>query len=185
MTDKVSGGLAKIKDYPLSDADIRKILGDDIPIIAYPDLGRFHSINQCFDSKGRCILFFPTTSHNNGHWCCMMKKPDGITFWDSYGEPPEEQKDDIPLEMKQYLDIDEPYLTKLLKSANCPVYYNTHQYQQLKDGVNSCGRWCVSRLLYIDKGEDYFKKVVDKFCKETKKSPDDFVSALTANWLRK
>jgi len=185
MSETVSGGLAKMKDYPLSDADIKKILGSDIPVLTYPDLGKFHSIDQCFDSKGRCIILFLTTGPTEGHWCCMMRKKEGIYFFDPYGEPPEEQKDDIPEEMKRYLDIDEPYLMRLLKSANCPVYYNTHQYQKLTEGVNTCGRWCVARLLYASKSDEYFKSVVDKFCRETKKTPDDFVSALLANWLGK
>lgn len=181
----VKGGLAKLKDYALSDADIKKILGDDIPVLTYPDLANFHSIDQCFDGKGRCIILFLTTGPREGHWCCMLRKKDAIYFFDPYGEAPEEQKEDIPSELQQYLNIDEPYLTRLLKASGLPVYYNTHDYQAERQGVNTCGRWCVARLLYAPKSDSYFKSVVDKFCKKYNLTPDDFVSALLANWLGK
>ena len=43
--------LEEVKDYPLSDADIRTILGRDISILTYPDLAQMNSIDECFDDK--------------------------------------------------------------------------------------------------------------------------------------
>ena len=56
-----------IKDYPLSDDDIRTILGNDIKIITYPMLGKMRDISEAFDSKGRCIMLYLTHSESSGH----------------------------------------------------------------------------------------------------------------------
>jgi hypothetical protein len=46
-------GMGEVQDYPLSDGDIRKMLGSDIKIITYPELKHMKSIDECFDKKGR------------------------------------------------------------------------------------------------------------------------------------
>ena len=178
------GGIDEVKDYPLSDADIRRILGNNIRILTYPDLKNLRSIDECFDDQGRCILLFLTSSPTEGHWVCMLRKKKGIEFFDPYGDSPEEVKDDIPRTRREMLDMNQPYLTRLMKASGLPVYYNTYPFQQDKASVNTCGRWCVARCLYAPKSLDYFHKVVMK-AKAKGMSPDDFVSGLTANWLKK
>jgi hypothetical protein len=175
------GGIQSHVEYPLSDDDIRHVLGSDIKILTYPDLEGMRSIDNCFDDKGRCILLFLTESETSGHWCCMMNKPDGIYFWDPYGDAPEEQKENIPDSRLQQLDMDQPLLTSLMRQSKRPVYYNSHQYQKDGRGINTCGRWCVTRLLYAPKSEEEFLKVV----KKSKLNPDEFVVGLTAHWLEK
>ena len=175
------GGVQDHIAYPLSDDDIRHILGKDIKIFTYPDLETMSSIEDCFDAKGRCIILFLTENETSGHWCCMMRKKKGIYFWDPYGEEPEEQKDGVPKSRLEQLDMDQPLLTELFRKSGLPVYYNSHQYQTDRRGVNTCGRWCVARLLYAPKSEEYFLKVV----KDSKLPPDTFAVGLTANWLKK
>lgn len=176
--------MEEIQDYPLSDNDIRQILGQEIRIMTYPELKHLRSIDQCFDSKGRCILLFLTSSPTDGHWCCMMNKPDGIHFFDPYGESPEDVKGGVSMPMREQLDMRQPYLTRLLRASGRPVFYNTVPYQQEKSGVNTCGRWCVVRLMYAPKSDAYFHKVVQKAYKKGM-TPDTFVSGLTANWIGK
>lgn len=177
----MEGGVNELKDYALSDSDIRHLLGDDIAIHTYPELQNMRSVDELFDSKGRAIVLWLTNSPTEGHWTCLMRKRKGIEFWDPYGDPPGEQIEDLSKARLQALDQNGPFLTKLLRGSGRPVYYNTHQYQKLKDGVNTCGRWCVARLMYAPKSEEYFKGVVDKSGME----PDTFVSALIANYLGK
>jgi len=177
----MEGGISELKDYALSDADIRQLLGDDIAIHTYPELQDMESIDELFDSKGRAILLWLTNSPTEGHWTCLMRKKKGIMFWDPYGDPPGDQLEDFSEARLKALDQDGPFLMKLLKESGRSIYYNSHQYQKLKDGYNTCGRWCVARLLYAPKSEEYFKKVVDKSGME----PDTFVAALIANYLGK
>ena len=175
------GGVQPLIEYPLSDDDIRRVLGNDIEILTYPELERKQSIDECFDRKGRCIILFLTESETSGHWCCMMKHKDGIYFWDPYGDAPEEQKEGLSNSRLQRLDMDQPFLTRLLRASGRPVSYNSHQYQTDGRGINTCGRWCVARLLYAPKSEDYFYNVV----KKSKLPPDEFVVGLTSYWLKK
>ncbi len=173
--------LAEVKDYPLSDADIRTILGDNIKIITYPELKKMRSINDCFDNQGRCILLFLTNSPTEGHWCCMLRKKKGIEFFDPYGEAPEEQKDGVPKSQLEALDSSKPYLTALMRSSGLPVYYNTHKFQKESASINTCGRHCVVRCLYAPYSIQKYASII----KKSGMSPDDFVSGLTYDKLNK
>jgi hypothetical protein len=177
----MEGGINQLKEYSLSDADIRKVLGSDIKILTYPMLGKMKSINEAFDSKGRCMLLFLTENESTGHWVCMINRPNEIEFFDSYGEAPEEQKDMLSRSRLEALDQDSPYLMKLLRASGKKVIYNTHPFQSEKAGVNTCGRWCIARLLYAPKSLRYFYNVIQK----SGMNPDTFVSGLTANSLGK
>lgn len=169
-------GLGKIKDYPLSDADIRRILGKDIKIITYPDLANMRSIDEAFDGKGRCIMLYLTQSETSGHWVCMLRKADGIEFFDPYGEPPEKALHSITPEEREAYGEAEPYLTNLLKASGMKVIYNTYPFQKDKSNVNTCGRHSVVRCLYAPYTLKKYKAVMDS----SGMTPDDFVSALTA-----
>ena len=174
-------GLGRIKSYPLSDSDIRKILGDDISIITYPDLGKVESIDEVFDRKGRCIMLYLTEDEQTGHWVCMLKKGNRIDFFDPYGEAPEKALDTVPEEQKERLGEEEPLLTRLFRQSGKQIYYNTYPFQKDKRDVNTCGRHSVVRCLYAPYSLDKYKAVVDS----SGMSPDNFVSALTAEKLGK
>jgi hypothetical protein len=175
------GGLAEVKDYPLSDGDIRKILGADIKIIPYPELQNKRSIDECFDGKGRCIVLFLTQSPVEGHWCCLLNKKKGIEFFDPYGDSPDGVIDEIPAQRREALDMERPYLARLLKQSGRPVFYNSYPFQKDKANVNTCGRHCVVRCLYAPFSLEKYKQTIDA----SGMSPDNFVSALTASALGK
>ena len=177
----ISGGLKPMVEYALSDTDIRKILGNDISIITYPELAKIQNIDEIFDNKGRCVLLYLTSSPNCGHWCCLLRKKRGIEFYDPYGEPPDTQFNE---KTRDELGEPEDYLTELLEKSGTPYFYNKHQYQKDKAGVNSCGRWSCCRLIYGNKSDKYFKKVVEK-ANEHGMTNDEFITALTANFLGK
>jgi hypothetical protein len=174
------GGLAEVKSYALSDSDITKILGPT-KIFPYPDLEHMTSIDQCFDDKGRCIILFPNVSATMGHWCCMIRRPKSIEFFDPYGDAPERQKDGLPEHHKENLDIDEPLLTRLMRASGLPVYYNTHPFQSDRAAISTCGRHCVVRLLYAPYSLDKYASII----KKSGLTPDDFVSGVTYDKLRK
>jgi len=175
------GGLAKAKNYALSDADIRTILGNNISILTYPQLAELNSIDECFDDKGRCILLFLTQSANSGHWCCLLNKKDGIHFFDPYGDKPESQFENVSEEDLREYGEDQPYLTQLLKASGRPVYYNTHQFQSMKSGNAECGRHSIVRCLYAPYSLDKYKAIIDK----SGMTPDEFVVGVTYDKLRK
>jgi hypothetical protein len=174
-------GLGRAKDYPLSDGDIKKILGSDTQIITYPMLKGFKNIDQCFDRKGRCILLFLTTSPTEGHWVCMLRRPNSIEYFDPYGESPEEMKEQLPQSLLSQLDESRPYLSNLMRASGLPVYYNTHSFQKDRANINTCGRHCVVRCLYAPYSVERYLKTIQK----TGLSPDDFVIGKTYDILKK
>lgn len=174
-------GLGRIKSYALSDTDIRRILGRDIKIITYPQLGQMSSIDQAFDKKGRCIMLYLTEDDSTGHWVCMLNKGDSIEFFDPYGEAPEKALEMVPEENREALGEGEPLLTRLLRASGKAVYYNTFPFQKDKADVNTCGRHSVVRCLYAPYSLEKYKKVMDS----SGMTPDNFVSALTAEKLGK
>jgi hypothetical protein len=173
--------MEEIKSYPLSDDDIRTILGRDIKIITYPDLAKMKNINQAFDAKGRCIMLYLTEDAHSGHWVCMLNKGNTIEYFDPYGEAPEKALDSVPQSKLQELNEAYPYLTRLLRGSGKKVVYNHYAFQKEKRDVNTCGRHSVVRCLYAPYAIGKYKKVMDG----SGMSPDDFVSALTAEKLGK
>jgi hypothetical protein len=176
----------QIKAYPLSNQDIQDILAPDTEIHIYPDFASMSSIDEAFDKLGRCIFLFLTESKSAGHWLCMIKRGDTIEYWDSYGKPPEEQRNWLSQEELDALNEGEPYLMNLLEQSGYKVYYNTHKYQKESSKDNECGRWVVARLVCKDISNDEFLKLVKKGMKENNlQSEDDWVSAFIYDILGK
>jgi hypothetical protein len=176
----MSVGLGELKAYALSDADIKAMLGP-VKITTYPELEGISDINQLFDAQGRAILFFPNQTPTIGHWTCLIKRPNMIEFFDPYGERPDDQKDGMTRSKMEQLDIDQPLLSRLLRSTSLPVYYNSHAFQSSRDDVATCGRHCAVRLLYKP-------FTIDKYAKTIKRSglkADDFVVGVTYSKIRK
>lgn len=174
--------ISEVKQYALSDNDIRKILGNDIRIWNYPQLKDLDTADELFDSKGRAILLFPNISPTAGHWTCLINRPNKIEFFDSYGDAPDtEQRDGLSRSRLEQLDIEKPDLTRLLRASGKPVFYNTYPFQKEAGNVATCGRHATVRLLYAPYSLDKYKKVIDL----ANMSPDDFVSGLTFDKLQK
>jgi hypothetical protein len=171
----------KIKSYSLSDGDIRRLLGDDISIMTYPELKHIKNIDDCFDSKGRCIILYLTESENSGHWTALLKRGNHIEFFDPYGSSPEGVRKEIAPEQREALDETQPYLQNLLKGSAYSVSYNHNPFQIDKPGINTCGRHCVTRLAHGDLPLDKYKALI----KNSGQSPDDFVTDYTYKALHK
>jgi len=173
--------LERAESYPLSDSDIRKLLGQHISLITYPDLADMESINECFDKQGRCILLFLTSSPTSGHWCWLLRDRDGIEFFDPYGERPDAQKGGADPVLLQQMDQRQPYLTRLLRNAKVPVFYNKTDFQEEDSDVNTCGRHCAVRCMY----DNLTLKKYTQMIKKSGMSPDDFVTKITYDKLHK
>jgi hypothetical protein len=164
------GGLTEIKSHPLSDYDLRQLLGHNITIRTNRQIEGEQDIDNLFDNEGRFIMLYTPEDPKFGHWVCLIRFKDHIYYFDPYGDPPDQKVDlgDYP-----------PTLTKLLEAKGLPVYYNKHAYQTLRNDVATCGRWCAVRLHYKNKTENQFYNIVKIF----KGYPDDFVAAFIYNFI--
>jgi hypothetical protein len=173
--------MEEAKEYALSDDDIRTLLGSGIKITTYPDLEKAHRIDELFDRMGRAILFVPQQNEQQGHWCCLIKKGKTIEFFDPYGEAPEAQKDTLDNDHLTKMRMNEPLLADLLTDNPYKVIFNKIKLQELKDCVNTCGRHCVSRLLFEKYPIGKYRDII----KRSGMSPDEFVVKLTYDELGK
>jgi hypothetical protein len=166
--------------YALSDDDIRHLLGN-IKITTYSDLENCHNINELFDSKGRAIIFFPQQNEQSGHWCCMIKNGREIEFFDPYGDEPDAQKDTISESKLEQMHMDKPLLVNLLSNSGCRVFFNKVQLQKLSNDVQTCGRHCVSRLMFSKYPIRRYREII----KKSGLTPDEFVVENTYDHLGK
>jgi hypothetical protein len=178
--------LAQIKGYALSNDDIQEILEPDTKIITYPQFGTMNHIDEAFDALGRCIFLFLTTGPTTGHWLTMFKRKEGIEYFDSYGERPEEQRKWVEPDMLEELGEGEPYLMNLLRSSGYRVYSSTVPYQSDRSDVATCGRWAVARLICKDfSNKQFYDLVREQMRAQDLKSPDDWVALFTYEQLGK
>jgi hypothetical protein len=172
--------MKQLKAYSLGDNDVQEILPTMTRIVVYNDLYDVDDIHDLMDDRGRFILLYPREAKNIGHWVCVfINRDNDIEYFDSYGEPPEHTKKDLPKEKQEELDIVEDILIEKLKKSGRGVVYNKTPYQELKYGINTCGRHCVSRLAFHQATAEEYKKILDDMKKGTKKTYDDIVSILT------
>lgn len=172
----------EVINYALSDADINRILAPHpTKIFTYPDLENMNSIDECFDSERRCMMLYPVSAENHGHWVCMIQRPNEIEFFDPYGKAPDSELKWLGSAKRRELNIETPTLTRLMKESGYKVIYNSYDFQKDKEDVNTCGRHCAVRLMYKKMRLDQYKKMV----LSCGLSPDEFVSGITYLKLHK
>jgi hypothetical protein len=164
-----------IKEKPLSNFDIKKYL-PDAKIITYDELSTYNDINELLQKDKDYAIMLYENSENVGHWVCILKpNANTIEFFDPYGLEPDKQ-----LKYSEYSNDGNKYLTNLLNKTTQRVIYNPIAYQKEKQDINTCGRWCVARVITMLNGIslDKFYKMFVNTKKETKKDYDSIVSSI-------
>jgi hypothetical protein len=146
-----------IKDYErnlarmISDADIKNTFGGDTKIIKYSELKNYKTFFDLLteNNGSECFCVVLTESdYNEGHWCCLFRtKNDEIYWFDSYGIKPDGELKLIPERIRKMLGENSNELQRLIKTVpKGKFHYLKEKHQVLKDGINTCGRWC---MIYI------------------------------------
>jgi hypothetical protein len=167
----------------MSDGDIERYLGPHT-VIKYSDLVNYKNINELLPNDTDFKVILTEQELNSGHWCCLLKYKNIIEWFDSYGMRPDGQFTYINNITKHLLGQGGNPLTKLLKNGkrkDQKVFYNKRRFQVTDNNINTCGRWCVARILAMRVGyelDDFIEKVDDKMA-ETKKPSD----VLVVDWI--
>jgi|TARA_R110001592_G_scaffold157146_1_gene387939 hypothetical protein len=169
--------IAEAENIELSGADLKAITKQETNILAYHELEKYDSLKE-FLGKDNCCIILYETQENRGHYCCVFLRPEDenvVEFFDPYGNPPDSQ-----LKFASYnLKFGNPYLTHFLnkwKNNGGKVVYNDTKLQDWKPHINTCGRWCSTRILLKKQNIETF---VDLFTKNRFYRGDFWVSALT------
>jgi hypothetical protein len=141
-----------------SDKDIKNKLNNKARVIKYSDLYNYKTIEDALGPYKTLVILYET-SDNFGHWVCVYLYNNILWFFDSYGLWPDDELTyiDPRFRIKNYEQFD--YLSILLGISDYEVDYNNFQLQLEDEGINTCGRWCVARIINKDLTTDEFYEV--------------------------
>lgn len=170
------------EEVPLSDKDIREILDDNVNVINYM---KFFEIERLEDVMGNdlmtpVIFLYPVNAINSGHWVCFFfnKIDNVLCYYNSYGLhiDADTRISNFPgIHTKDGISILYQLIVDFCKRNGTLLDINHYQHQKLKNDMNTCGRYCCSRIIFRDLSNSEFNKmIVNK-----KMTPDETVTFFT------
>ncbi len=139
--------------YMIDSADIDRYLdAGSKKIIKYSELDQFRTIEELLPNDKDYKIILIEQNPNSGHWTCILRYGKTCEFFDSYGLRFDEELNFISKVKNRLLGQDVKLLSLLLNDAKARgwnVIWNKTKLQQLKNGVNTCGRWCLLRITML------------------------------------
>lgn len=159
LIDHYTTELAKM----LSDQDFARY-GMRDKIIKYSELANYRNINELLTEPFDYRIILVESDYNTGHWTCIIKYKNIIESFNSYGTKPSYDFKFIPAVVRRSLGQRTNQIIELLKTKtpDQQVYYNKKQLQKINDRVNTCGRWCICRIMMAQCGyelDDFIAKL--------------------------
>ena len=150
----IKNNLNEVKEVSMSDKLIKFYL-PNAKILLYNDLKNYSTLEELLpENKSFAIILYVrihTQSTISGHWTCITRLNNEISYFDSYGETP-----DYPIEhwFKDNKQQQTKYLSNLLNNTMMQVFYNDFQYQSSNEDISTCGRYCIFYILNMLKEKD-------------------------------
>lgn len=175
-------------DRSLSDNDINNFLNSIScyrSIILYGDIKKgqmMKSIKDWINGDRYPIVINYLTKENYGHWVCLFQNEEGINFFDSYGNAPDDHLAwNIGKKFRKESGEDNAYLCQFILDimGHDKFVYNDYDFQKRSPNVSTCGRWVLFRLMYRNLSCDEFKKMILEACNRLKLSKDQLAVELT------
>lgn len=166
--------LVVLSKETLGFEDLKDMLGPNISktcrFLVYDHIKGYKSMKELFKQgyHAAIILLEPKDSHTGvGHFILLLDYPDHIEHFDSYG-----------LSVDQELKLtQEPHLTQFLNDDEKALVQSNKRFQKFGGHINTCGRWCVARLLLRHLQLNQFTHFVESA--NTANHFDSFVTTLT------
>ena len=157
----------------LNHKQIQYYLGQLCKIIRYGELKDIDNLDTYMKDIKYLVILYEEEKHR-GHWCCVIKDnvQNIFEFFDSYGTKPDEQLQDIPMVIRNNLNMEFPLLGQLMFESCRETVYNDHKLQKLSDKISTCGKWVILRCMMSELPIDAFaalfmhKYMSDKYCHE-------------------
>lgn len=172
--------------YSLTSEDIEKSVPFEFPIHRYNEIKKYDSLDSLLYPNGSCVIYFETGIENNsvmGHWTCMVKSPFSkdiskmaYVFFDPYGIIPDDEKDMIDHEYQEMIGQSQNTLSYLMSISDLPIEYNELPLQQMKPGLNTCGRHVICKLLSYQ----FPLEIYQEFMISKGSTPDEKVVSVTS-----
>jgi len=170
----------------LTDTDLTDILGNSTRsnIIKYSELNKYSSLDQLLPNKKCYKIILIEDSFNSGHWVVITRLNNMISYFNSYGGFPSIELDYIGSGKNDRLGQSNKKLNTLLEGglkSGFKIQYNKKQFQELKPGINTCGKHCLLFIIMNQKFNyslNQYIKFMDELVKHFKLSPDQVVSLI-------
>lgn len=151
----------------ITDADIRRYLGNNFKIYKYADLDNMTDINELLPNDKCCCIILIENTYNTGHFVAIARKGDTIIQFDSYGSKIDTELNYVTTIMQKILGEERNALSNLIKKSGMKTIYNKTKYQSTKKiyDVDSaiCGRACIvfSQLFQLGYTLEEMKVLID------------------------
>jgi len=137
--------------------------------------------------QGTGFLFFTeknTPEVSIGHWLGMIRTGNSIEVFDPYGAKPGGDPwylDHTFVSPQSLIALKEsaPIVRQWAMRNNLTPTFNPYKYQQMKNGINTCGRHCCVRVKNADMSESEYHAYIQQLCRTYRCSPDQLVTAMT------
>ena len=138
--------IQRIVRKPLSDADLRHILGNEVKILKYSELANFPSLDYILPKPTDDCVILIEEEPDSGHWVALLKYEGMVEFFDPYGNKWDTELSWIPREKREQLGETQKYLSGLLERTNLKRIYSPYHFERTSNKVNACGSHCAHRI---------------------------------------
>ena len=176
----------KMIHKPLSDADIKHILGSDAKILEYFELNKYSDLVQLLPNPIDFVIILYEEQRLSGHWTCLARRDDLFTFFDSYGLAPDAELKWFSPKQRRELGEEIPRLSQLLR--NKQYVYNRHAFQSHNTSVETCGSHvCMFLYCFVREGFtlEQYQQFMKQLSKATHETADQIVARFTGNMLQR
>ena len=167
--------IKSIYSQDLTGQDVQITTNGKAPVYLYKDVLKYNNIRDLIGVNNECIVLFPVKSSTDGHWIAILYHPETNTIehFDPYGFSPdtELQYSSDPITKQNLL----MQLYDKAKQDGYNIVYNPYRFQQLKDGINTCGKHSAIRCRFRYLDIEQYKKLMFGQSQD----PDYLVSILT------
>ena len=81
----------KLIKKPLSDTEIKRILGKSTKLLTYPDLAKYNDLNQLLPAPNDFVVILIVENETqdviSGHWTALLKYDNLFEFFDPLRQP--------------------------------------------------------------------------------------------------
>ena len=135
--------IERIIKKPLSDTDLKHILGDDLKIVKYADLSKEASLESLLPKAPDYCIILIEEEQDSGHWVALMRYDNTVEFFDPYGKKWDTELAWISPEKRQQLGETQKYPSGLLERTNLKRIYSPYHFEKESSTVNTCGSHCA------------------------------------------
>ncbi len=140
-----------IKQVYVNDLNLQDVQGltrNKVPVILYDDLTTESDIISLLGPNKRAFLLFPTGVDPSGHFIALLYNSNTRVFehMDPYGlDINQELKYSTNAKVQQNIL---QFIYNKLQQQGIKILYNPYKFQQLTNGINTCGKHCAVRLRF-------------------------------------